>query len=46
MPPETLLALHEHLTARGWAANDVRSVLGGNFYRIAQRAGPTLSAST
>ncbi|MGV7682679.1 membrane dipeptidase, partial [Mycobacterium kansasii] len=38
MPPETLLTLGEHLTERGWSEEDIRAVLGGNFYRVAQRA--------
>lgn len=38
MPPQTLLSLGEHLTERGWSDEDIRAVLGGNFYRVAQRA--------
>ncbi|MCA4728253.1 membrane dipeptidase, partial [Mycobacterium avium subsp. hominissuis] len=38
IPPETLLSLGEHLTERGWSDEDIRAVLGGNFYRVAQRA--------
>lgn len=38
MPPETLLTLGEHLATRGWMAADIRAVLGGNFYRVAQQS--------
>lgn len=38
MPPETLLTLGVHLGRRGWDSTDIRAVLGGNFYRVAQRA--------
>lgn len=38
MPPETLLTLDDHLTERGWTAADIQAVLGGNFYRVAQRS--------
>jgi membrane dipeptidase len=38
MPPETLLTLGEHLTARGWTTADIHAALGGNFYRVAQRS--------
>jgi membrane dipeptidase len=36
MPPETLLALGEHLRRRGWSNTDIQAVLSGNFYRVAQ----------
>ncbi len=36
MPPETLLTLSEHLTARGWTTTDIQAILGGNFYRVAK----------
>lgn len=38
MPPETFLALGEHLRSRGWSARDINAVLGGNFHRVARRA--------
>ncbi|OBI78809.1 dipeptidase [Mycobacterium asiaticum] len=38
MPPETLLMLAEHLGRRGWRAEDIAAVLGGNFLRVAERA--------
>lgn len=38
MPPETLLTLGEHLTERGWAGDEIRAVLGGNFHRVARQA--------
>jgi membrane dipeptidase len=38
MPPETLLTLGEHLSGRGWSPTDIHSILGGNFYRVAQQA--------
>ncbi len=38
MPPETFVTLGEHLRAKGWNSRDIRAVLGGNFYRVAQRA--------
>ncbi|WP_293003842.1 membrane dipeptidase [Mycobacterium sp.] len=38
MAPETLLTLGTHLRQRGWANADIRAVLGGNFYRVAQHA--------
>lgn len=37
MPPETFLMLGGYLRQRGWHTDDVRAVLGGNFYRVAQR---------
>ncbi|MFL0278214.1 dipeptidase [Mycobacterium sp. SMC-19] len=36
MPPETWLGLRDHLSARGWADDDVNAVLGGNFHRVAR----------
>lgn len=36
--PETLLTLGVHLERRGWSGNDIRAVLGGNFFRVAQQA--------
>jgi membrane dipeptidase len=38
MTPETLLTLGVHLERRGWSGNDIRAVLGGNFFRVAQQA--------
>lgn len=38
MPPETLLELGAHLAARGWTTGDVAAVLGGNFFRVAERS--------
>lgn len=38
MPPETFLGLAEHLRRLGWSSADIQAVLGGNFYRVAQRA--------
>jgi hypothetical protein len=32
MPPETLLALGDHLSQRGWADSEIQAVVGGNFY--------------
>ena|GEM_PF-6623176 len=37
MPPETFVTLGEHLRGRGWRSRDIQAVLGGNFYRVAQR---------
>lgn len=37
MPPESFLSLGEHLRGRGWHSRDIQAVLGGNFYRVAQR---------
>jgi membrane dipeptidase len=37
MPPETFLELEQHLRDRGWRDSDITAVLGGNFYRVAQR---------
>ncbi|MFC8526046.1 dipeptidase [Nocardia sp. NPDC057227] len=37
MPPETFLALGDHLAARGWAPAEIAAVLGANFLRVAQR---------
>lgn len=37
MPPETFLMLGAYLRQRGWHTDDVEAVLGGNFYRVAQR---------
>jgi membrane dipeptidase len=37
MAPEMLLTLGEHLTQRGWTSTDIHAVLGGNFFRVAQR---------
>jgi membrane dipeptidase len=31
-----LLTLGGHLERRGWNAAQIRAVLGGNFYRVAQ----------
>ncbi|CNN30657.1 dipeptidase 2 [Mycobacterium tuberculosis] len=38
MPPETLLTLGTHLVGRGWSDDDIRAVLGGNFFRVARQA--------
>jgi membrane dipeptidase len=38
MAPETLLTLGKHLDNRGWSDDDIRAVLGGNFFRVAQQA--------
>jgi membrane dipeptidase len=38
MAPETLLTLGAHLEGRGWSGKDIAAVLGGNFFRVAQRA--------
>lgn len=38
MPPKTLLTLNEHLSTQGWSTTDIHTVLGGNFYRVAQHA--------
>ena len=38
MAPETLLTLGVHLERRGWSDDDIRAVLGGNFFRVAQQA--------
>jgi membrane dipeptidase len=37
MPPETLLTLGAQLSTRGWTDTDIRAVLGGNFFRVAQQ---------
>lgn len=41
MPPETFLTIDPHLGRRGWSDHDIDAVLGGNFYRVAQRAWAT-----
>jgi membrane dipeptidase len=38
MAPEMLLTLGGHLGGRGWSDDDIRAVLGGNFFRVAQQA--------
>lgn len=38
MPPERFLRLEAHLAAQGWADDDIRAVLGGNFRRVAQES--------
>ena len=38
MAPETLLTLGVHLDRRGWSGDDIRAVLGGNFFRVAEQA--------
>ena len=38
MAPETLLTLGAHLERRGWSGKDIATVLGGNFFRVAQQA--------
>lgn len=45
MPPETLLTLDAHLAARGWPAADIRAVLGGNFFRVAEGTWSAKTAS-
>lgn len=37
MPPEVFLGLGVHFAARGWRADHIQAVLGGNFRRVAQR---------
>lgn len=36
MAPEVFVTLGSHLAQRGWSADDIRAVLGGNFRRVAE----------
>ncbi|AFA71935.1 putative M19 family peptidase [Gordonia polyisoprenivorans VH2] len=36
MAPEVFVTLGSHLAQRGWAADDITAVLGGNFRRVAE----------
>ncbi|GAB25731.1 peptidase M19 family protein [Gordonia polyisoprenivorans NBRC 16320 = JCM 10675] len=36
MAPEAFVTLGSHLAQRGWAADDITAVLGGNFRRVAE----------
>ncbi|QTI70275.1 dipeptidase [Gordonia polyisoprenivorans] len=36
MAPEVFVTLGSHLAQRGWAAEDITAVLGGNFRRVAE----------
>lgn len=36
MAPEVFITLGSHLAQRGWAADDITAVLGGNFRRVAE----------
>jgi hypothetical protein len=38
MPPETLLAVGEHLGNRGWTDADIQAVTWQNFHRVAEQA--------
>lgn len=49
VPPEVFPALKRGLTARGYAADDIAAIMGGNFARLARKiwqpAGPAASAA-
>lgn len=40
MPPETFVALRNHLSERGWSDADIAAVVGGNFRRVAEQCWP------
>ena len=40
MPPEVFVTVGTHLSERGWSDDDVRAVLGGNFFRVAEQIWP------
>ncbi|RPA57658.1 membrane dipeptidase [Gordonia oryzae] len=38
MTPEVFVTLGSHLAQRGWSADNITAVLGGNFRRVAERS--------